>query len=406
MPRPPRPTWGIPIDQTPSPLLPSPPPPPPDGRHVAFPTLGDGFHVSPTSRRPPGSSSSTRTDSSSGSGRGVPKKKKKRHLHFPEDGLACDAEIVALAKIFKGFQEKMPAKIRSSNQENTYLDLYHHMDLDQSGVVDFDEFTWMIRSELHVVASSLPDASLRALWNSLDLDGSGTICFGEFGHFMRYLSREDEDGDDPLDASAGSPLSSPLGLRSLQQQKLQSAGGAGAASRAIMLSPTPSSGLARSAPKQWPRTLSSIPPATFDQARASLGPGKSHRDAGESSLPPHPPSALPSPSPGPPFALPWPSPPCSHPPRPAPSPSHRSSPGLVPVLTLPRPRSSQPRLATAPHPASSPLLPRRLQARAASRVAELAANIRSHLAMETATGRRARRARRGVARRRACCRRA
>jgi len=284
MPRPPRPTWGIPIDQTPSPLLPSPPPPPPDGRHVAFPTLGDGFHVSPTSRRPPGSSSSTRTDSSSGSGRGVPKKKKKRHLHFPEDGLACDAEIVALAKIFKGFQEKMPAKIRSSNQENTYLDLYHHMDLDQSGVVDFDEFTWMIRSELHVVASSLPDASLRALWNSLDLDGSGTICFGEFGHFMRYLSREDEDGDDPLDASAGSPLSSPLGLRSLQQQKLQSAGGAGAASRAIMLSPTPSSGLARSAPKQWPRTLSSIPPATFDQARASLGPGKSHRDAGSRSV--------------------------------------------------------------------------------------------------------------------------
>ena len=65
-------------------------------------------------------------------------------------------------------------------------------------------FTHMIRSELDVLKSSLPDESLRSLWNALDADASGTLSYGEFAHFMRYLSKED-DGSDGAHSGRVSP---------------------------------------------------------------------------------------------------------------------------------------------------------------------------------------------------------
>ena len=48
----------------------------------------------------------------------------------------------------------------------------HHR--DESGVVDYEEFEWMVRHELNTHPSNLPDASLHSLWNALDSDDSGT----------------------------------------------------------------------------------------------------------------------------------------------------------------------------------------------------------------------------------------
>jgi len=143
-----------------------------------LPALGDGHHVSPHAARAGRAGGGT--------------KKSRRNVRFGDVGVASENEVIALARIFQGFMEAMPKKFRDTH-DNTWLDLYHHMDRDGSGTVDFEEFEWMVRSELHVSSESLPDASLRPLWNALDLDASGTICFGEFGHFMRFLSRDDDD---------------------------------------------------------------------------------------------------------------------------------------------------------------------------------------------------------------------
>lgn len=106
---------------------------------------------------------------------------------------ASEAEIRALAKVFHARLGTLPIDDRNSaGKFLSWLDLFNHMDLDGSGGVDFAEFEWMIRKELGVHVSSLPNETLRALWNALDLDRSGAISFGEFGHFMRYCAKEDE----------------------------------------------------------------------------------------------------------------------------------------------------------------------------------------------------------------------
>jgi hypothetical protein len=154
---------------------------------LTLPTLGDGHHTSsPRSLRKHG--------------------RRARRLHFPDVGLAHESEIVALARVFHDFlKTSMPFRYRASGTP-TYLDLYKYMDTDGSGTVDYEEFSRMVRSELHVHSSSLPDASLRALWNALDADASGALCFGEFAHFMRYLSKEDKEEGAGSDAPASPHL--------------------------------------------------------------------------------------------------------------------------------------------------------------------------------------------------------
>ena len=96
-----------------------------------LPVLGDGHHVSPKSVR-----------------EGIVRNKKGRavrRLCFPDSGFAHDSDIIALARIFHDFlQTVLPDRFRGSGQP-TYLDLYHHMDIDGSGTVDFDEYehSWL-----------------------------------------------------------------------------------------------------------------------------------------------------------------------------------------------------------------------------------------------------------------------
>ena len=70
-------------------------------------------------------------------------------------------------------------------QKRSWFKLFRQVDVDGSGLISFDEFKRMVRSELRVSALELPESPLRAVWLALDTDGSGHVTAGEFGKFMR-----------------------------------------------------------------------------------------------------------------------------------------------------------------------------------------------------------------------------
>ena len=51
--------------------------------------------------------------------------------------------------------------------------LFHHMDDDGSGKICYEEFSGMVREELHVSSRLASDATLQAAWLTLDDDSSG-----------------------------------------------------------------------------------------------------------------------------------------------------------------------------------------------------------------------------------------
>jgi len=48
----------------------------------------------------------------------------------------------------------------------------------------------MVREELHLDTTQLPEVKMQGVWRSLDADSSGFISAGEFGVFMRYGEKE------------------------------------------------------------------------------------------------------------------------------------------------------------------------------------------------------------------------
>jgi hypothetical protein len=174
-----------------------------DAMSVALPEVNSRFNVSPRSRRgPPSTSPNDSTgrrlsfsqrngESSSRRPSLIPETDDLQMLASePEIKMASEAEIRALAKVFHARLGTRPLDDKQkAGSFLSWLDLFNHMDADGSGGVDAAEFQWMIRKELGVHASSLPDETLRGLWNALDLDQSGSISFGEFGHFMRYCAK-------------------------------------------------------------------------------------------------------------------------------------------------------------------------------------------------------------------------
>lgn len=59
------------------------------------------------------------------------------------------------------------------------------MDDDGSGKITYAELLDMVRSELEISSSEMPDSMLKRVWVALDKDGSGYMVAGEFGAFMR-----------------------------------------------------------------------------------------------------------------------------------------------------------------------------------------------------------------------------
>ena len=96
--------------------------------------------------------------------------------------------IKALAKVFDARLGTRPIESRGVGMFVTWNDLYNHMDSDSSGHVDYADFEWMVRKELGVRPSSLPDSTLHGLFTALGHDGS-SISLGAFGHFMRYYAQ-------------------------------------------------------------------------------------------------------------------------------------------------------------------------------------------------------------------------
>ena len=66
-----------------------------------------------------------------------------------------------------------------------WFKLFRHMDDDGSGQISYAEFSGMIREELLITPSDIPERRLKAAWLALDTDCSGLINSGEFGAFMR-----------------------------------------------------------------------------------------------------------------------------------------------------------------------------------------------------------------------------
>lgn len=66
-----------------------------------------------------------------------------------------------------------------------WFKLFAHMDDDRSGRLTFKEFIGMVREELKLPNSLVPDSKLQQIWRALDEDVSGWINTGEFGRFMR-----------------------------------------------------------------------------------------------------------------------------------------------------------------------------------------------------------------------------
>ena len=63
--------------------------------------------------------------------------------------------------------------------------LFKMVDENESGLISYGELQTMVRSELGLPPSNVPESILRATFVALDTDGSGLISAGEFGRFMR-----------------------------------------------------------------------------------------------------------------------------------------------------------------------------------------------------------------------------
>ena len=63
--------------------------------------------------------------------------------------------------------------------------LFKRMDDDGSGKITYGELEGLVRRDLEVSTTELPDRRLKAVWRALDADGSGYLTAGEFGHFMK-----------------------------------------------------------------------------------------------------------------------------------------------------------------------------------------------------------------------------
>jgi len=90
----------------------------------------------------------------------------------------------------------------------SWFKLFRHIDDNGSGLISFAEFSDMIRDELQLLPSDVPNRTLKAVWVALDADSSGVVSYGEFGRFMR-------EGETVLDK----PAQARVGLVTRRQQE-------------------------------------------------------------------------------------------------------------------------------------------------------------------------------------------
>jgi len=84
--------------------------------------------------------------------------------------------------------------IEPPQKTSMWYSLFKHVDENDSGTIGFEELRAIVRRELQLPPSNVPEAVLKAVWIALDKDGSGFISAGEFGHFMRLGAPSRQEG--------------------------------------------------------------------------------------------------------------------------------------------------------------------------------------------------------------------
>ena len=89
-----------------------------------------------------------------------------------------------MLKVATLLNEHMVQQSRDQTRTICWYRMFKDIDDDQTGLIDNDEFTRMVRNRLGVSKKELNDEALRAVWLALDADSSGHIDSGEFRRFM------------------------------------------------------------------------------------------------------------------------------------------------------------------------------------------------------------------------------
>lgn len=98
---------------------------------------------------------------------------------------ASDEEVTALSKLLNEALVIIP-----DPAARLWYKLFKVMDDDGSGRIAYAELSSLVRNQLRLDRSALPEARLQAAWKAIDDDGSGYISAGEFGVFMRKGARD------------------------------------------------------------------------------------------------------------------------------------------------------------------------------------------------------------------------
>ena len=97
---------------------------------------------------------------------------------------ASDEEIKKMSELLNKMLEMYHPDARN------FFALFKHIDVDGSRRVSFNELARLIREELRIKKSELPEPRLHALWRHLDENGSGFVDPGELGRFMKIGAPE------------------------------------------------------------------------------------------------------------------------------------------------------------------------------------------------------------------------
>ena len=117
---------------------------------------------------------------------------KRTSLIFPKSGWGTKKGVRlgeplsgATAKFAESKSPRRKPRQAPPETGSGWFRLFKRMDDDGSGKITYGELEALVRRDLEVSTTELPDRRLKAVWRALDADGSGYLTAGEFGHFMK-----------------------------------------------------------------------------------------------------------------------------------------------------------------------------------------------------------------------------
>jgi len=83
------------------------------------------------------------------------------------------------------FNSQLKFIVPGKGATRTWLTLFKAVDVDNSGLITYDEFVIVVRQKLKLSKTDMSDMKVKALWVALDTDAGNQISSAEFGRFMR-----------------------------------------------------------------------------------------------------------------------------------------------------------------------------------------------------------------------------